>query len=315
MNHPYRTRRWVTPLLAVTLVASLGLHVLTADAASASGEPGTEATTNTDQGYVVQPGDTLYSIARTFRVRMGDLLAANPQLTNPNVLVAGDSLLIPNDNPSPLDPQITVTPSVLQQAGSTPVRVQGRNWIGQLGGEPIGISACPAGTTDLLAQACTALVTLDPAETFDVTVQADVPGAGIVLIVDQFRGFSDPEVLVQVLATINVSGRVESPYAVRPGDTLAGIAATAGISLDQVLTWNPAITNPNTLAVGQLVNLVRPPSTPPPVLNDVYIVQPGDTMLGIARQRGMTLAELLAWNPALDDPDRIAPGDPVRTRG
>lgn len=45
--------------------------------------------------YIVQPGDTLFSIARACGVTLADLLAANPGLTNPNVIHPNQVLNIP----------------------------------------------------------------------------------------------------------------------------------------------------------------------------------------------------------------------------
>ncbi|BCJ86969.1 M14 family metallopeptidase [Effusibacillus dendaii] len=45
--------------------------------------------------YVVKPGDTLYRIAYRFSIRMETLLAANPQLGNPSILVPGQILYVP----------------------------------------------------------------------------------------------------------------------------------------------------------------------------------------------------------------------------
>ncbi len=45
--------------------------------------------------YVVKSGDTLYSIALRFNTTVNAILAANPQITNPNVLVPGQVIVIP----------------------------------------------------------------------------------------------------------------------------------------------------------------------------------------------------------------------------
>lgn len=45
--------------------------------------------------YVVQPGDTLYRIARRYQVSIESLRAANPQITNPNLIVPGQIIYIP----------------------------------------------------------------------------------------------------------------------------------------------------------------------------------------------------------------------------
>lgn len=47
------------------------------------------------QRYVVQTGDTLFFIARRFGVSLGELIAANPQISDPNVLFPGQIIFIP----------------------------------------------------------------------------------------------------------------------------------------------------------------------------------------------------------------------------
>jgi plastocyanin len=45
--------------------------------------------------YVVRPGDTLTTIAARFGTTVGAILAANPVIYNPNLIYAGQTLLIP----------------------------------------------------------------------------------------------------------------------------------------------------------------------------------------------------------------------------
>lgn len=45
--------------------------------------------------YTVQPGDTLFLIAQRFGVSLDALLAANPQITNPNLIFPGQQICIP----------------------------------------------------------------------------------------------------------------------------------------------------------------------------------------------------------------------------
>ncbi|QIA26606.1 LysM peptidoglycan-binding domain-containing protein [Thermaerobacter sp. PB12/4term] len=45
--------------------------------------------------YVVQPGDTLFQVAQRFGVELQDLVAANPQITNPDRIWPGEVVCVP----------------------------------------------------------------------------------------------------------------------------------------------------------------------------------------------------------------------------
>ncbi|RZF64486.1 LysM peptidoglycan-binding domain-containing protein [Sphingomonas populi] len=46
--------------------------------------------------YTVRPGDTLGSIARGLNIGVNDLLALNPQITNPNLIRSGQQIVLPD---------------------------------------------------------------------------------------------------------------------------------------------------------------------------------------------------------------------------
>ncbi|MBE3520314.1 MAG: LysM peptidoglycan-binding domain-containing protein [Firmicutes bacterium] len=45
--------------------------------------------------YVVQPGDTLFLIARRHGLTLEEILRANPQITNPQLIMPGEVVFIP----------------------------------------------------------------------------------------------------------------------------------------------------------------------------------------------------------------------------
>lgn len=97
-------------------------------------------------------------------------------------------------------------------------------------------------------------------------------------------------------------------YTVQPGDTLFLIAQRFGITLQQLLAANPQIVNPNLIFPGQQITI---PVPGPPPDGQVYVVRPGDTLFGIAQRFGVTLAQLLAANPQITNPNLIFPGQQI----
>jgi LysM repeat protein/beta-lactamase class A len=136
-------------------------------------------------------------------------------------------------------------------------------------------------------------------------------------------------------------------HAVKPGETLSGIAAQYGLTVDQLVSLN-GLADPDQLADGQTLRLPPVPARAPaastgaPAPNgsgraaagpsppapgsggqtapasaprsaasagapSEYVVQPGDTLSGIAKALGVSLKALLEANE-LADPDRLKVG-------
>jgi LysM repeat protein len=72
---------------------------------------------------------------------------------------------------------------------------------------------------------------------------------------------------------------------------------------------NGATPNPSTSQPAPSVS-VEPTVSPAPSA-ETYIVKSGDTVSGIATEFGVTPDELLAANPQITDPDKIAIGDEI----
>jgi murein DD-endopeptidase MepM/ murein hydrolase activator NlpD len=97
---------------------------------------------------------------------------------------------------------------------------------------------------------------------------------------------------------------------VRSGDTLSGIAARNGISLDALLSANPQIRNPDLIYPGQTVHLPGGAGAG----HDVT-VRSGDTLSGIAARNGASLGALITANPQIRNPDLIHPGQTIHVPG
>jgi len=167
--------------------------------------------------YVVQPGDTVSSIARIFNTTTAAILACNPQIQNVNLIIAGQLLCVPG---APAPPQ-----------------------------------PCPQGCGGL--------------------------------------------------------------YIIQPGDTLFGIAQAFNTNVQTILACNPQIQDPNLIFAGTLICVpqgIAPPVCPPGCGNP-YTVQRGDTLFLIARRFGTTVHAILACNPQIKDPNLIFPGQVICVPG
>ncbi len=182
--------------------------------------------------------------------------------------------------------------------------------------EPLGLVTIvtrPSGTPGETPQFITpgvplGLVTI-VVPTATPTAQGGVAPLGFATPTDLFTSQSDSQCI----------------YVVRPGDNLFRIAMENGFTLAEVRAANPDLTGEAPiLQPGQEINLpgcaddtaaavVEPTeaSTPAPAspaqTQQVYIVQPGDTLFTIAQRFGVTVRDIVNANN-LANPDRLAVG-------
>lgn len=112
----------------------------------------------------------------------------------------------------------------------------------------------------------------------------------------------------QQLSLPGVAGA--SHYTIRPGDTLSGIAANRGTTVDALLQANPGIRNRNLIYAGQ--SLAVPGGGAPPAEAANYTVRRGDTLGGIAARNGTTVGQLMQANPGIRDSNLIHAGQTIR---
>lgn len=114
-------------------------------------------------------------------------------------------------------------------------------------------------------------------------------------------------------------------YTVVAGDVMSRIAVRFGTTAAAIRTANN-LTNDD-VRIGQVLRIPAPPTnaatpnptagpprpTPPPVVTDSYLVEPGDTAFGIALSRQITLTELEQANGVLPGGlNNIRAGDTIR---
>lgn len=108
-------------------------------------------------------------------------------------------------------------------------------------------------------------------------------------------------------------------YIVARGDTVKGLAARFGSTVDSILASNPQITNVNLIYEGQRLTIYSAgpgnPPPPPPPAGGIYYVQRGDTLRKIAAKLGTSVDVLLRLNPQITNPNVIYVGQAIAVPG
>jgi len=272
--------------------------------------------------YVVESGDTLSEIAADHGTTVSALMEANPQITNPDVIYAGDTLTIPSSASGSSSISDQSQESSTQQTGSqgkfnTGNTVQTTANLNVRAGSGIGYSVIrtmPNGSAgEVIAGPVNAngytwwKISYDDGTTgWSAEPWLEMSTASPDSSSDAESSDSEPE--PQVDQESSSSDYVE--YVVQSGDTLSGIAARYGTTITAIMDANSQITDPDLIYVGQVLRI--PQSTPAPSDYVEYVVQSGDTLSEIAARYGTTVSALMNANPQITDPDLIYVGQVLR---
>lgn len=113
-----------------------------------------------------------------------------------------------------------------------------------------------------------------------------------------------------ILAHATFATALAATRLVQPGDTLSEIAASYGVPLPELVAAN-GIADPDLILVGATLTIpegVTGASVGDPMIAGEYLVEPGDTLSGIAARFGTSVAALLAANPVIVAPDELYAG-------
>lgn len=98
-------------------------------------------------------------------------------------------------------------------------------------------------------------------------------------------------------------------HVVKSGDTLGEIAIDYNVTVADIMSLNPKITNPSRIYVGQLVVL---PAKATYTGGKEYHVKRGDTLSEIAAKHNIKLSQLLKVNPQIKRPEMISIGQVIQ---
>ena len=241
--------------------------------------------------YLVQPGDTLYSIARRSGMSLSSLLTING-LSQSSVIYPGQSLTISQTNSrvatnssytaKPLASGVSTSGTYTVQAGDTLYSIARRS----------GMSLNILLSINGLSQSSV----IRPGQTLSVSGNASQTTA--------------TQASYQSAGTTSGNGT----YTVKAGDTLYRIAYNHGISLTTLLSIN-GLSETSTIRPGQqlVVSGSAKATTTTTSAKTVsystgastHTVKAGDTLFRIAKNNGLTLSELRALNGLTSNTIRV----------
>ncbi len=234
------------------------------------------------QLHTVARGETLFILAQRFGTTVDAIRAANPQLTNPNVLVIGQVICIPKAVPPPAPGPFPEPPACPEGIIHTVTAGETLFTLANRYGLAIGrvIAANPQLRDPSVLTPGQHICIPTPAVGFPPVIPAPPPCVGGTIVT------------------------------VAAGETMAGIARRFGVGLQQMIAANPQVIDPNLLAVGQRLCVPVRPAPPPPACPEgtSYVVVPGDTIFSLAQRFGLTVERLVRANPQLVNPNVLVPG-------
>jgi murein DD-endopeptidase MepM/ murein hydrolase activator NlpD len=148
------------------------------------------------------------------------------------------------------------------------------------------------------------------------------------------NGILDPSNLqvgqrLLVPANVAISPALPQTHVVQPGETLRSIAEFYNLTTENLVALND-VANPDTIYVGQILNLIsiatETPTLPAPTVSVVeppvrpvaapliHTVQPGETLFRIATSYGLTVNDLAGAN-SISDPTLIYTGQQLMIPG
>ena len=253
--------------------------------------------------YLVQPGDTLYSIARRSGMSLNSLLTLNG-LSQSSVIYPGQSLTI-----SQSDSRVATKSSYTAKPLASGVSTSGTYTV-QAGDTLYGIARRSG-------------ISLNTLLSLNGLSQSSVIHPGQTL---KLSGASNATVASSAsYKSTESSASTSGTYTVKAGDTLYGIARRSGMNLNTLLSLN-GLSQSSVIHPGQTLKLsgASNATVASPVsykstassasTSGTYTVKAGDTLYRIAYNHGISLTTLLSIN-GLSETSTILPGQQLVVSG
>jgi len=220
----------------------------------------------------VQPGDSLWSIARAHDTTIADLMAANG--LEGDRLRVGQVLTLPASGDAP--------PAAAFEAGVPLVYVVQP-------GDSLWSIARAHETSPAALMALNGLAS----DTIRPGASLRLPGARVATAAATAAEMAAAASAPAPAAASPAPAAAPSTYVVRSGDSLYDIARNHGLTVDALIAWNEL--DGTLIRPGQVLSLQRDADAPPaPPL--VVHVRPGDSLWSIARAHGSTVDALATAN-------------------
>lgn len=294
----------------------------------------------------VQHGDTLSSIAARSGVSLASLIAANPQLANPNRIYPGDTIHVPGGNggSGSTAPASGAAPSAPASGGSQPAGMalsqNGLNLIKSHEGlrttaykDPVGVWTIGYGHTatakpgQKITEAQAEQLLRQDVGWAEAAVRKNVKvpltqGQFDALVSFTFNlgaGALGRSTLLKKLNAGDYAGaQAEFGRFVHAGGrVLPGLVRRRGEEAQMFGGQGPQGANPAGPGGSGGISQPGSGSSPPPGngASGSYTVKKGDTLTAIANRHGVSLSSLIAANPQIRNPDLIYPDQKINIPG
>lgn len=234
--------------------------------------------------HAVQEGETIYSIAKQYRVTPFSILKENPEIKRAEEVKPNTILVIPVANDYRGETTVKPAPQVVEE--EPPKQI-----------DPIGYTRHRVKKRETLFSLTQKYgVTEEQIKRYNRALYSEPLKKGMVLQIPQYPEMTEEEERALDFET----------YVVQPKETRWSIAHKYGISVDSLMVLNPALSkNSSYLAVGQELKLPRPKGDSleeqEVVLFESYTVPKSIGLFRISQNYGISVDSVMQLNPEIKE--------------